>query len=79
MLFETRYVWTVFTSGSPGLTSKLEVLFERSKFACASSATIHEVCKQTLAGEEGGSPGSGEKRLHTTSTWTRRLQERARR
>ncbi len=52
MLFETRYFWAVFTSKNKDTTSKLKSLFERSKTAYASSITIYEVYKQTLAGED---------------------------
>jgi len=52
MLFETRYFWAVFTSKNKDTTSKLKSLFERSKTAYASSVTIYEVYKQTLAGED---------------------------
>jgi toxin FitB len=52
MLFETRYFWAVFTSKSQETTSKLRALLEKSKTAYASSITIYEVYKQTLASED---------------------------
>jgi predicted nucleic acid-binding protein len=52
MLFETRYFWAVFTSKSQDTTGKLKSLFDRSKTAYASSISIYEVYKQTLASEE---------------------------
>ena len=51
MLFETRYFWAVFTSKNQETTNKLRALFEKSKTAYASSITIYEVYKQTLANE----------------------------
>ncbi|MDG7012594.1 MAG: PIN domain-containing protein [Nitrososphaerota archaeon] len=51
MLFDTRYFWAVFTSKSPEETSRLKTLLEKSKSAFASSITIYEVYKLTLAGE----------------------------
>ena len=51
MLFDTRYFWAVFTSKSPEETSRLKALLEKSKSAFASSVTIFEVYKLTLAGE----------------------------
>jgi toxin FitB len=52
MLFETRYFWAVFTSKNQETTNKLKALFEKSKTAYASSITIYEVYKQTLANED---------------------------
>jgi len=52
VLFETRYFWAVFTSKSPEATNKLKAVFEKSKVAYASSITLYEVCKQTLANED---------------------------
>jgi predicted nucleic acid-binding protein len=52
MLFETRYFWAVFTSQNQDTTTKLKSLFEKSKTAFASSITIYEVYKQTLATED---------------------------
>ncbi|MDG6928765.1 MAG: PIN domain-containing protein [Nitrososphaerota archaeon] len=52
MLFETRYFWAVFTSRNAGTTGKLRALFEKSKSAYASSITVYEVYKQTLANED---------------------------
>lgn len=51
MLFDTRYFWAVFTSRDRPTTNKLKDLFERSKSPCASSITIYEVSKLTLASE----------------------------
>jgi len=52
MLFETRYFWAVFTSKSDETTSKLKSLFDKSKTAYASSISIYEVYRQTLASED---------------------------
>ncbi len=52
MLFETRYFWAVFTSRNQETTNRLKALFERSKSAYASSITIYEIYKQTLANED---------------------------
>lgn len=51
MLFDTRYFWAVFTSRDRPTTNKLKDLFDRSKSPCASSITIYEVSKLTLANE----------------------------
>jgi predicted nucleic acid-binding protein len=51
MLFETRYFWAVFTSKGEETTRKIKGLFERAKTAYASSVTIYEIYKQTLANE----------------------------
>ncbi len=51
MLFDTRYFWAVFTSKDRPTTNKLKDLFDRSKSPCASSITIYEVSKLTLANE----------------------------
>ena len=51
MLFDTRYFWAVFTSKDRPTTNKLRDLFVRSKSPCASSVTIYEVFKLTLANE----------------------------
>jgi predicted nucleic acid-binding protein len=52
MLFETRYFWAVFTSRSPETTGKLKALLKRAKPAYASSITVYEIYKQTLAYED---------------------------
>lgn len=52
MLFETRYFWAVFTSKDDLMTSKLKALFDRARSAYASSITVYEVYKQTLANED---------------------------
>ena len=52
MLFETRYFWALFTSRSPETTNKLKDLFSKTKLAYASSITIFEIYKQTLATED---------------------------
>lgn len=51
MLFDTRYFWALFTSKNPETTAKLRALFERAKSAFASSITIYEVYKLSLANE----------------------------
>jgi predicted nucleic acid-binding protein len=51
MLFDTRYFWAVFTSKDRLTTNKLKDLFDRSKSPCASSITIYEVSRLTLANE----------------------------
>lgn len=51
MIFDTRYFWAVFTSKSGDETKELKALYEKSKSAFASSITIYEVYKLTLAGE----------------------------
>jgi predicted nucleic acid-binding protein len=52
MLFETRYFWAVFTSRNAETTRKLKALFDKSKAAYASSITVYEIYKQTLANED---------------------------
>jgi predicted nucleic acid-binding protein len=52
MLFETRYFWAVFTSRNQETTNRLKTLFDKSKSAYASSITIYEIYKQTLANED---------------------------
>ncbi|MDE1863584.1 MAG: PIN domain-containing protein [Thaumarchaeota archaeon] len=51
MLFETRYFWAVFTSRNPETTGRLKALFDRARHAYASSISVYEVYKQTLANE----------------------------
>lgn len=51
MLFETRYFWAVFTSRDPEYVKKLRTVFEVSKTRFASSISIYEVYKLTLAQE----------------------------
>jgi predicted nucleic acid-binding protein len=51
MLFDTRYFWAVFTSNDLQTTHKLRELFERSKSPSASSISIYEVSKLSLANE----------------------------
>lgn len=51
MLFETRYFWAVFTSKDTEFSNKLRTIFETSKTAFASSISIYEVYKLTLAHE----------------------------
>lgn len=51
MLFETRYFWAVFTSRNAETTTRLKAIFDRAKTAYASSVTIYEIYKQTLANE----------------------------
>jgi predicted nucleic acid-binding protein len=52
VLFETRYFWAVFTSKDDMMTSKLKALFDRARSTYASSITVYEVYKQTLANED---------------------------
>ena len=52
MLFDTRYFWAIFSSRDEETTSKLKNLFDRSKSPYASSITIYEVFKLTLASED---------------------------
>lgn len=51
MLFETRYFWAVFTAKDSEQVKKLKLLFENSKTRYASSISIYEVYKLTLAKE----------------------------
>lgn len=51
MLFETRYFWAVFTAKNPEYVNKLKKIFEASKTRFASSVSIYEVYKLTLAHE----------------------------
>ncbi|MBI2649284.1 MAG: PIN domain-containing protein [Thaumarchaeota archaeon] len=51
MLFETRYFWAVFTGRDQGLLKELRALLQKSKAAFASSISIYEVYKLTLAHE----------------------------
>lgn len=52
MLFDTGYFWAIFSSKDEETTSKLKSLFNKSKSAYASSVTIYEVFKLTLASED---------------------------
>ncbi|MDG6994554.1 MAG: PIN domain-containing protein [Nitrososphaerota archaeon] len=52
MLFETRYFWAVFTSKNDETTGKLKALFDKAKVAYASSITVYEIYKQTLANDD---------------------------
>jgi predicted nucleic acid-binding protein len=52
MLFDTRYFWAIFTSKEEVTTSRLKVLFERTRSAYVSSVSIYEVFKLTLASED---------------------------
>ena len=51
MLFETRYFWAVFTGKDQGFLKKLRALLQGSKAAFASSISIYEIYKLTLAHE----------------------------
>ncbi len=51
MLFETRYFWAVFTAKDSEYVNKLRTLFETSKVRFASSISIYEVYKLSLAHE----------------------------
>ncbi len=51
MLFETRYFWAVFTGKDSEHVKKLRTIFETSKTRFASSISIYEVYKLTLAHE----------------------------
>lgn len=42
----------LFTSKDPTITSKLRAVYERTRIAYASSITIFEIYKQTLANED---------------------------
>jgi predicted nucleic acid-binding protein len=52
VLFETRYFWAVFTAKDAETVGKLRGLYERSETPYASSVSVYEVCKQTLATED---------------------------
>ncbi len=52
MLFETRYFWAVFTSRSDETTKKLKGILDRARTPYASSITVYEIYKQTLASED---------------------------
>ncbi len=52
MLFETRYFWAIFTSKSAETTTKLKALYNKAKTPYASSITIYEVHKLTMASED---------------------------
>lgn len=52
MLFDTRYFWAVFTAKDPSYLRKLRTLFETSKARFASSVSLYEVYKLTLAHED---------------------------
>lgn len=49
MLFETRYFWSVFTGKNTDYVNKLRIIFDSSKTRFASSITLYEVYKLTLA------------------------------
>ncbi len=51
MLFETRYLWAVFTTKDQEFINKLKGIFETSKTPVISSISIYEVYKLTLAHE----------------------------
>jgi predicted nucleic acid-binding protein len=50
-LFETRYFWAVFTGKDEEFLKKLRTLLQNAKSAFASSVSIYEVYKLTLAHE----------------------------
>ncbi len=52
MLFETRYFWAVFTATNKETLNALRAIFDRSRTAFASSISIYEVYKLTLAHED---------------------------
>jgi predicted nucleic acid-binding protein len=51
MLFDTRYFWTLFTSKDKAMIDGLRRIFERSESPTASSITIYEVSKLSMAAE----------------------------
>lgn len=51
MIFETRYFWAVFTGKDSEYVKKLKALFETSRTRFASSISLYEVYKLTLAQE----------------------------
>ncbi len=52
MLFETRYFWAVFTATDRKDADKLRGIFDRTKAAFASSISVYEVYRLTLAHED---------------------------
>ena len=52
MLFDTRYFWAVFTVKSPELSKKLRAMLDNSKTPYASSISLYEVYKLTIAHED---------------------------
>ncbi len=52
MLFDTRYFWAVFTVKNPELLKKLRSIFDDSKTPFASSISLYEVYKLTIAHED---------------------------
>ncbi len=51
MLFDSRYFWTLLTSGDQPTRDRLRAIYDRAKSAYASSVTIYEVYKLSLASE----------------------------
>lgn len=51
MLFDTRYFWAVFTEKDPALQRKLRAILDSAPDTFASSVSIYEVYKLTLAHE----------------------------
>jgi len=51
MLFDTRYFWAVFTEKDDDFLKELRIILRNSKRAFASSMSIYEVYKLTLANE----------------------------
>lgn len=51
MLFETRYFWAVFTAKDKETVNALRNILDRSKATFASSISIYEIYKLTLAHE----------------------------
>lgn len=52
MLFETRYFWAVFTAKNEENANKLRRIFDSTKAALASSISVYEVYRLTLAHED---------------------------
>lgn len=51
MLFDTRYFCTLFTSRDRPTIERLRRTFERAESPCASSITIFEISRLTIAAE----------------------------
>jgi predicted nucleic acid-binding protein len=51
VLFETRYFWAVFTAKNGEVVRRLKSLFDKAKSRYASSITVYEVYRLTLANE----------------------------
>ena len=51
MLYDTRYFWAVFTIKNPELLSRLRAILDNSKTRYASTISLYEVYKLTIAHE----------------------------